>query len=108
MNIEQRLTTSELVEELRSSMDATNGWIPALCGAGGPAGLLKDAGLAEVVNALQEFAAAAVPAAVARQLEHAAASVASALAGDDSTYGHLGMAYAYVLQARRATSEITL
>ncbi|MFJ2875474.1 MULTISPECIES: hypothetical protein [unclassified Streptomyces] len=107
MNTEQRLTAPELVEELRSSMDATSGWIPSLCGAEGPAGLLMDAGLAEAVDALQEFAAAAPPT-VARQLEHAAASAASALAGDaDGTYGQLGMAYAYVLQARRAASEIT-
>ncbi|MGR8012232.1 hypothetical protein [Streptomyces hypolithicus] len=107
MNTERRLSASELVEELRSSLDAANGWIPALSGAEVPVGLLKDAGLAEVVSALQEFAASPVPAPVRRQLECAAESAASALTGDDgSEYGHLGLAYAYVLQARRAASEI--
>ncbi|MFD9240671.1 hypothetical protein ACFV0D_01785 [Streptomyces sp. NPDC059556] len=102
MNI-QRLTTSELVEELRSSLDADSGWIPAILGAEGPAGLSEDAGLMEVTTALQSFAAAAIPAPVARHLELAAESAASALDGDvSSTYGHLGVAYAYVLQARRA------
>ncbi|MFI5752560.1 hypothetical protein ACIBBE_43470 [Streptomyces sp. NPDC051644] len=106
MNTEQRLTTPELVEELRSSLDATNGWIPAFSGPEGPVGLPKNAGLAEVASALQEFAAAAVPAPVARHLERAAESAASALAGgDDSTYGHLGVAYAHVLQAQRAASK---
>lgn len=98
---EQRLTAPELVEELRSSLDATAGWIPPLAGDEGPAGLSGDAGLAEVVGALREFADADIPASVARHLERAADSAASALAGDDSsTYGHLGVAYAYVLQAR--------
>ncbi|MFC9602439.1 hypothetical protein ACFTTN_03105 [Streptomyces niveus] len=105
MNTEQRLTTSELVEELRSSLDAANGWIPTLSSAKEPVGLAKDAGLAEVAIAMQKFAAAAVPASVARQLERAAKSAASALTGDDSTYGHLGMAYAYMLQAQRAAEE---
>lgn len=109
MKTGQRLTTPELVEELRSSLDATNGWIPALLGAEGPAGLLdKGAGLPEVVNALQEFATAAIPPPVGRQLKRAAESAASALIGDDSSmYGHLGMAYAYVLQARGAATAFT-
>lgn len=106
---EQRLTAPELVEELRSSLGAKTGWIPALSGTEGPDGLSADAGLTEVTGALRDFAAAGIPASVARQLEHAAESAASALAGDDSSaYGHLGMAYAYVLQARRAASEIAL
>ncbi|MCX5055101.1 hypothetical protein [Streptomyces sp. NBC_00474] len=107
MNAEKRLTASELVEELRNSLDATDGWIPALSGPDGPVGLLGDAGLAEVVDRLQEFAATpAIPASVARQLGRAAESAASALAVDDSSaYGHLGTAFAYVLQAQRAASE---
>lgn len=104
---EQRLTAPELVEELRSSLDTNTGWIPALAGVEGPNGLPEGVGLTEVVGALRDFAAADIPASVARQLERAAESAASALAGDDSsTYGHLGTAYAYVLQARRAASEI--
>ncbi|MFF4393279.1 hypothetical protein ACFY0G_42185 [Streptomyces sp. NPDC001552] len=105
---EQRLTALELVDELRSSLDANTGWIPALSGTAGPNGLCAGAGLTDVAAALRDFAAADIPASVARQLERAAESAASALAGDDSsTYGHLGTAYAYVLQARRAAAEIT-
>jgi hypothetical protein len=105
---EQRLTAPELVEELRSSLDANTGWIPALSGVEGPNGLPEGAGLTEVAEALREFATAGIPASVAHQLERAAESAASAIAGDDSsTYGHLGTAYAYVIQARRAASEIT-
>lgn len=104
---EQRLTATELVEEIRSSLDASTGWIPALSGTDGPNGLSAGAGLSEVTGALRAFATTDIPASVARQLERAAESAASALAGDDSSmYGHLGMAYAYVLQARRAASEI--
>ncbi|MGW1819317.1 hypothetical protein ACWCQM_37905 [Streptomyces sp. NPDC002125] len=104
---EQRLTAPELVEELRSSLDTNTGWIPALAGIEGANGLPEGVGLTEVAGALRDFAAADIPASVARQLERAAESAASALAGDDSsTYGHLGTAYAYVLQARRAASEI--
>ncbi|MFF0051643.1 hypothetical protein [Streptomyces sp. NPDC005498] len=104
---EKRLTAPELVEELRSSLDVTDGWIPALSGTAGPVGLLENAGLTEVADRLQEFAAAAtIPASVARQLGRAAESAASALvAGDSGAYGHLGAAYAYVLQARRAAAE---
>ncbi|MGW0669802.1 hypothetical protein [Streptomyces sp. NPDC002746] len=102
---EQRLTAPELVEELRSSLDTNTGWIPAVAGAEGVNGLPEGVGLIEVAEALRDFAAADIPASVARQLERAAESTASALAGDDSsTYGHLGTAYAYVLQARRSAS----
>ncbi|MEV7715397.1 hypothetical protein [Streptomyces sp. NPDC088270] len=105
MSTEHRLTTPELVEELRSSLDATNGWIPAFSDPEAPADLPDDAGLAEVVSALQKFAAA-VPAPAACHLKRAAESADSALAGDDdSTYGHLGVAYAHVLQAQRAASK---
>lgn len=103
---EQRLTTPELVEELRSSLDANTGWIPTLSGVRGLSGLPEGAGLSEVAASLREFAAAGIPASVARQLERAAESADSALAEENSTYGHLGAAYAYVLQARRAASEI--
>ncbi|KOU45351.1 hypothetical protein ADK56_33170 [Streptomyces sp. MMG1522] len=104
---EQRLTAPDLVEELRSSLDTNTGWIPALSGVEGLSGLPEGVGLTEVAEALRDFAAADIPASVARQLEPAAEAAASALAGDDSsTYGHLGTAYAYVLQARRAASEI--
>ncbi|MFZ3491682.1 hypothetical protein ACODT5_00315 [Streptomyces sp. 5.8] len=105
---EQRLTAPELVDELRSSLDTNTGWIPALSGTDGPNGLSAGASLTEVAEALRDFATADIPASVARQLKRAAESAASALAGNDSnTYGHLGTAYAYVLQARRAASEIT-
>ncbi|WP_086798194.1 hypothetical protein [Streptomyces caniscabiei] len=104
---EKRLTTPELVEELRSSLDVTDGWIPALSRPAGPAGLSDDAGLTEVADLLQKFATApTIPASVARQLQRAAESAALALTADASDqYGHLGAAYAYVLQAQRAASE---
>lgn len=104
---EKRLTTPELVEELRSCLDVTDGWIPALSGPAGPIGLLENAGLAEVADRLQEFATSpTIPAAVAHQLGRAAGSAASALIAEDSAaYGHLGAAYAYVLQAQRAATE---
>lgn len=101
----ERLTAAELVDELRSSLDTANGWIPALSGTKGPVSLATDAGLAEVVSAMQKFATVAAPPALARQLERAAESAESALIGDDSAYGHLGMAYAYMLQAQRIAEK---
>jgi hypothetical protein len=104
---EKRLTTPELVEELRSSLDATDGWIPSLSGSEGPAGLLEDASLVEVAQRLWDFAdAPTITASVAQQLRRAAESATAAVSADSSTaYTHLGAAYAYVLQAHRAASD---
>lgn len=107
MNGEKRLTAPELVDEIRSSLTVTDGWIPALSGSDGPAGLLEDASLAEVARRLQEFTVAStLPASVVDQLRRAAESAAAALTADSGTaYSHLGAAYAYVLQAQRAASS---
>lgn len=107
MNAEKRLTSEELVVELRSALDAESGWIPALASPGGPVGVSKHAALEAVVARLQEFAeASAMPVAVARQLRSAAEAADAALVTEGSAqYGALGAAYAYVLQARRAASE---
>jgi uncharacterized alpha-E superfamily protein len=106
MNGEKRLTAAELMDEIRSSLTMTDGWIPALSGSDGPAGLLENASLAEVAQRLQEFAdAPTLPASVVDQLRRAAESATAAVTADSSTaYSHLGAAYAYVLQAHRAAS----
>lgn len=107
MNAEQRLTSEELVEELRRALDAASGWIPALAGFEGPTGVTTEAALDTVVAHLWEFAEApTTPAHVARQLTYAAEAADAALVTEGATqYGHLGAAYAYVLRARRATNE---
>ncbi|MFG2351985.1 hypothetical protein [Streptomyces phaeochromogenes] len=107
MNAEKRLTIEELVEELRSALDADSGWVPALVGSNGPAGLPNDATLEAVVTRLQEFATApTLPDAVARQLRAAYDAADAALVTEgNAQYRNLGSAYAYVLQARRAASE---
>ncbi|MFE5796284.1 hypothetical protein ACFQ8C_27410 [Streptomyces sp. NPDC056503] len=107
MNAEKRLTAPELVDEIRSSLTVTNGWIPALSGPDGPTGVLEDAPLAEIARSLGEFAnTPTMPSAVAQQLHRAAESAAAAAISADSAtvYGHLGTAYAHVLQAQRAAS----
>ncbi|MFG3042917.1 hypothetical protein ACGFYZ_39060 [Streptomyces sp. NPDC048330] len=107
MNTEKRLTTAELVDEIRSSLITANGWIPALSGPNGPIGVLEGAPLSEIARSLDDFAnAPTMPSPVAQQLRRAAESAAAAMsAGSDAEYGHLGVAYAYVLQAQRAASE---
>ncbi|WP_030997751.1 hypothetical protein [Streptomyces sp. NRRL F-5630] len=109
MNTETRLTAPELVDEIRSSLTATIGWIPALSGPDGPTGVPEGAPLSEVARSLDEFAATAtLPSAVTQQLRRAAESVAAALPADsDAAYGHLGAAYAYVIQAHRAAGDDT-
>ncbi|MFJ4008044.1 hypothetical protein ACIPWL_32020 [Streptomyces sp. NPDC090023] len=109
MNTEKRLTTPELVDEIRSSLTVTNGWIPALSGPDGPTGVLEDAPLSEIARSLGEFAATpTLPSAVTQQLRRAAESAAVALPADpDAAYGHLGAAYAYVIQAHRAAGDDT-
>jgi hypothetical protein len=107
MNAGKRLTSDELVEELRSALDAENGWLPALVSPEGPVGISKEAALDVVVMRLQEFAEApTVPEAVARQLRNAADAADAALVTEGSAqYGALGAAYAYIVQAQRAASE---
>ncbi|MFC8834854.1 hypothetical protein ACFT8V_16855 [Streptomyces griseoincarnatus] len=109
MNTEKRLTAPELVDEIRSSLILANGWIPALSGPDGPTGVLEDAPLSEIARSLSEFAATpTMPPAVAQQLRRAAESATAAISADSATaYGHLGAAYAYVLQAHRAASSDT-
>ncbi|MFM9681698.1 hypothetical protein [Streptomyces brasiliscabiei] len=107
MNAEKRLTSEELVEELRSALDAESGWIPALAGSEGPVGVTIGAALDVVVTQLWEFAEApTTPEPVARQLAHAAEAADAALVSEGAAqYGALGAAYAYVIQARQATSR---
>ncbi|WP_037680694.1 hypothetical protein [Streptomyces griseus] len=108
MNAGKRLTSEELVEELRSALDADNGWIPALVSSEGPpAGVSRDAALDVMVMRLQEFAEApTVPDAVARQLKNAADAADAALVTEGGAqYGALGAAYAYIVQARLAANK---
>ncbi|MEU3064169.1 hypothetical protein [Streptomyces subrutilus] len=107
MSTEKRLSAPELVDEIRSSLAVTTGWIPMLSGLGGPTGVSDEASLSEVAQCLREFAdAPTMPSAVAQQLRRASESATAAVAADDATaYGHLGAAYAYLVQARRVASD---
>ncbi|MFF7954134.1 hypothetical protein [Streptomyces griseorubiginosus] len=109
MSTEKRLSTTELVDEIRSSLAVTTGWIPVLSGPDGPTGVSNEATLSELAQSLREFAdAPTVPSAVAQQLRRASESATTAAVADDATaYGHLGSAYAYVIQARRAATDDT-
>lgn len=105
MNGDKRLNSEELVEELRSALDADGGWIPALAGSEGPVGVVAGAELDAIVRQLWKFAKApTTPEQVARQLARAAEAADAALVTEGAAqYGALGAAYAYVLQARQAT-----
>lgn len=109
MSTEKRLSAPELVDEIRSSLAVATGWIPALSGPDGPTGVSDETSLSEVARSLREFAEApTMPSAVAQQLRRAAESATAAVATDSATaYGHLGAAYAYVVQAHRAASDDT-
>ncbi|UUA11608.1 MULTISPECIES: hypothetical protein [Streptomyces] len=102
MNADRRMTSEELLQELRAALDADTGWVPALCAPSGPAGLPADAGLSMVVGRLLEFASApGVPAPVALTLQRSAEAADMALVTEGAAqYGHLGAAYAYLTQAR--------
>ncbi|GGQ86900.1 hypothetical protein GCM10010250_67430 [Streptomyces althioticus] len=102
MTADRRMTSEELLQELRAALDAHTGWIPALCAPDGPAGLPADAGLSAVVERLLEFASAsAVPASLASMLQRCAEAADMALVTEGAVqYGHLGTAYAYLTQAR--------
>ncbi|MDX2632716.1 hypothetical protein PV381_40225 [Streptomyces scabiei] len=106
MTAEKRLTSEELVAELRSALDADSGWIPALAGSEGPAGVTTGAALDTVVAQLWKFAEApTTPEHVARQLARAAEAADAALVTEgNAQYGSLGAAYAYIVQARHAAS----
>ncbi|NEA46843.1 hypothetical protein [Streptomyces sp. SID10815] len=106
MNGDKRLASEDLVEELRSALDADSGWIPALAGSEGPAGVTTGAALDAVVARLWEFVEApTTPERVARQLARAAEAADAALVTEGAArYGALGAAYAYVLQARQAAN----
>ncbi|MDX3490944.1 hypothetical protein [Streptomyces sp. ID05-18] len=107
MSTEKRLSADDLVDEIRSSLAMTTGWIPVLSGLDGPPGVSEGASLSEIAQALGEFAdAAAILPAVAQQLCMASESVTAASEAEGATaYGHLGSAYAHVLQARRVASD---
>ncbi|MEV0749814.1 hypothetical protein AB0I75_32175 [Streptomyces sp. NPDC050273] len=112
MSTEKRLSAPELVDEIRSSLAVTTGWIPTLSGPDGPTGISDEASLSELAQSLREFAnAPTMPSAVAQQLCRASESAAAALAtaavaaDDAATYGHLGATYAYVVQAHRVASD---
>ncbi|MET8788188.1 hypothetical protein [Streptomyces sp. NPDC004589] len=102
MTPERRLTSDELVQELCAALDADTGWIPALCAPNGPVGLPAQASLEAVVERLQAFACAQMtPAAVTPLLQRAANAADTALVTEGADqYGHLGAAYAYLVQAQ--------
>jgi hypothetical protein len=102
MTAERRLTSTELVQELRAALTASTGWLPALCAPNGPAGLPVDAELEAVVERLLAFASApALPTSLAPILQRAAEAADAALVTEDAAqYGHLGTAYAYLTQAQ--------
>ncbi|WP_309031300.1 hypothetical protein [Streptomyces alfalfae] len=102
MTAERRLTSEELVGELRTALDADTGWLPALCAPNGPAGLPANAGLEAVVERLLAFASASeVPIALASVLQRAADAADMALVTEGAAhYHHLGTAYAYLTQAQ--------
>ncbi|WUW26979.1 hypothetical protein OG521_39710 (plasmid) [Streptomyces sp. NBC_01463] len=107
MSTEKRLSTPELVDEIRSSLVVKTGWIPMFSGPDGPSGVSDKASLSGIAQSLLEFAdAPTMPSTVAQQLRRASESAAAAVAADNATaYGHLGAAYAYVVQARRVASN---
>ncbi|MET8130159.1 hypothetical protein [Streptomyces sp. NPDC005231] len=100
MNGEQRLTSPELVQELRTALDEQTGWLPALC-PNGPGGLSRESPIDAIAERLQAFAqASSMPTAVAPLIQRAAQETASAIgANSNAEYGHLGAAYAYLVQA---------
>ncbi|MFJ4972754.1 hypothetical protein [Streptomyces sp. NPDC088755] len=107
MSTEKRLSAPELVDEIRSSLAVTTGWIPMLSGPDGPTGVSAEAHLSEVAQRLREFAdAPTMPGAVTQQLRRASESATAAVtAGNTTAYGHLGAAYAYLVQAHRVASD---
>ncbi|MFD8955406.1 hypothetical protein ACFXKH_36285 [Streptomyces caelestis] len=106
MSTEKRLSVPELVDEIRSPLTVTTGWIPILAGPDGPTGVSGEAHLSEVAESLREFAdAPTMPTAVAQQLRRASESATAAVTASATTaYRHLGAAYAYLVQAHRAAS----
>jgi hypothetical protein len=106
MSPERRLTTDELVQELRSALDVRDGWIPAAAGSEEPATVAAESTLESVVAQLWKFAQApSTPEHVARRLTKAAEAADAALVSEGAAqYGHLGAAYAYVLQARQVAN----
>jgi hypothetical protein len=102
-----RMTAAEIAAELRAAL-GWQGWVPELTGQPGlPDGVSAD--LTVFHRALSAHAAAdcASPSA-SRQLQLAADEVAAAQAlpaDDPDAYRHLGMALAYTVQARQASSR---
>ncbi|MFL4910892.1 hypothetical protein ACJ6WF_49345 [Streptomyces sp. MMS24-I2-30] len=102
MTAEKRLTSDELVQELRAALDADSGWLPALCAPTGPVGLRAHAELPAIVDRLLAFASTqSLPTTVAPAIRSAAEAADAALISQGAVqYGHLGTAYAYITQAR--------
>ncbi|MEU6775126.1 hypothetical protein [Streptomyces sp. NPDC046759] len=107
MNDEKRPTGEELVEGLCEALDADSGWIPALAGPGGPAGVSTGSALDVVVAQLWKFVQApTTPEHVARPLARAAEAADTALVTEGAArYGALDTAYACVLQAWQAAGR---
>ncbi|WKE71615.1 hypothetical protein [Streptomyces sp. WP-1] len=107
MNDEKRPTGDELMEGLRKALAADSGWIPALAGPRGPAGVGTGSTLDVLVAQLWKFATApTTPAHVARPLARAAEAADAALTTDGATrYDALDAAYACVLQAWQAAAR---
>ncbi|MFD4555287.1 hypothetical protein ACFWP5_13370 [Streptomyces sp. NPDC058469] len=98
-----RLTSTEILAELKGAL-GEGGWLPAYTEGGGPGPLPQNATLSAVVEALEEHARVASSAAVTTQLNRAALEMAGIKRVDDEsvTYGKLGTALAYLVQARGA------
>lgn len=98
-----RLTTTEILAELKEALGEV-GWLPAYTKGNGPGPLPQNATLADVRDALREYARVAPSTAVTTQLSRAAQEMAGIKRVDDesTTYGRLGTALAYLVQARRA------
>lgn len=101
-----RLSTAELVNELRSALTAGR-WLQV---AAGTAPLSTDAELADIAKALNACSSAAsLPAAAKQLLDRAFQAVTRVLEptadAADKLYGELGAAYAYLVQTRRLLEE---
>lgn len=98
-----RLTSTEILAELKEALGAV-GWLPAYTKGNGPGPLPQNATLSDVGEALGEYARVAPSTAVTTQLIRAAQEMAGIKRVDEesATYGRLGIALAYLVQARRA------
>ncbi|MGV4988129.1 hypothetical protein ACVB8X_28785 [Streptomyces sp. NRAIS4] len=107
MNDDKHPTSEELVEKLCDALDADSGWIPALAGSEGPAGVTTGTALKVIAAQLREFAQTpTTPEHVARRLARAAEAADTALVTEGTAQnGALRAAYANILQAWQAASR---